>query len=280
MAAPSLSKSSFRSPGCPRHRHGPELGLQPPGPVLTPSVQALPRHARLPFNPSDPSLVSHWIRFDEVISQWPVVVGTGDEIEAFLCAVLSRRAGVRTRLLGAGLSEREVLDLLALESSVCLLLLSDSIADDRGLALLERCRELTVPPVVLYCIASAEGVDVDHLLALGVRVILSIHSIGKLNFRQAAGDLQRGCSYVDPAVARALAVAADAGVQLSVRERQVLSLVAKGFTNREIAEQLFIATSTARDYVSSLIGKLRAGNRVELAAKAVQLGYSQMPATR
>ena len=75
-------------------------------------------------------------------------------------------------------------------------------------------------------------------------------------------------------------MAADAGVQLSVRERQVLSLVAKGFTNREIAEQLFIATSTARDYVSSLIGKLRACNRVGLAAKAVQLGYSQMPATR
>lgn len=250
-----------------------------PAPVVPPSVRAPPRPARVPFNPSDPGLVSHWIRFDEVISRWPVVVGTGDEIEAFLCAVLSRRGGVRTRLVGAGLNEREVLDLLSLETSVCLLMLSDSIAADGGLALIERCQALTAPPVVLYCLTSADGADVDRLLALGVQVILSIHSIGKLSFRQAAEDLQRGKAYVDPAVARALAVAADAGVHLSVRERQVLSLLAKGFTNREIAEQLFIATSTARDYVSALIGKLRAGNRVELAAKAVQLGYSQMPAT-
>jgi DNA-binding NarL/FixJ family response regulator len=48
-------------------------------------------------------------------------------------------------------------------------------------------------------------------------------------------------------------------------------------TNRQIAEQLFIATTTSRDYVSSLIGKFRAGNRVELAAKAAELGYSKIP---
>jgi hypothetical protein len=109
-----------------------------PAPVVPPSVRVPPRPARVPFNPSDPGLVSHWIRFDEVISRWPVVVGTGDEIEAFLCAVLSRRGGVRTRLVGAGLNEREVLDLLSIETSVCLLMLSDSIAADGGLALIEQ----------------------------------------------------------------------------------------------------------------------------------------------
>jgi DNA-binding NarL/FixJ family response regulator len=58
----------------------------------------------------------------------------------------------------------------------------------------------------------------------------------------------------------------------------VLSLLAKGLTNREIAQQLFIAPSTARDYVSVLIGKFNAGNRVEVAARAVELGYSsQLP---
>lgn len=232
----------------------------------------------MPFNPSDPDLVSHWMRFDEVISQWPVVVGTGDEIEAFLCAVLSRRAGVKTRLLGAALNEREVIDLLESESSACLLLLSDSIGADHGLALLERCRKLPQPPVVLYCLTAVYPVDVDRLVELGVRVMLSIHSIGKLSFREAAECLQDGRLFVDPAVERAMAVAAEAGVQLSVRERQVLSLLAKGLTNREIAQQLFIATSTARDYVSALIAKFRAGNRVEVAARAVELGYSLLPA--
>ena len=247
------------------------------GYLLLPLVHQ-PGFPDVPFNPSDPGLASHWAHFDAVISRWPVVVGTGDEIEAFLCAVLSRRAGVQTRLLGAGLSEREVLDLLESEPAPCLLLLSDSIAADQGVVLLERCRQLPAPPQVLYCLSSADAVDVDRLLALGVRVVLSIHSIGKLNFREAADCLQQGRAYVDPAVPRALAVAADLGVQLSVRERQVLSLLAKGLTNREIAEQLFIAPSTARDYVSVLIGKFNAGNRVEVAARAVALGYStQLP---
>jgi DNA-binding NarL/FixJ family response regulator len=238
----------------------------------------LPGCPDLPFNPSDPRLASHWKRFDAVISRWPVVVGTGDEIEAFLCAVLSRRSGVQTRLLGAGLCEREVLDLLNSEPSACLLLLSDSIAADQGVALLERCRQLPQPPQVLYCLSSADAVDVDRLLGLGVSVILSIHSIGKLNFREAADSLEQGLPYVDPAVHRALAIAADLGDELSVRERQVLSLLAKGLTNREIAEQLFIAPSTARDYVSVLISKFKAGNRVEVAARAVELGYSsQLP---
>ena len=231
----------------------------------------------VPFNPSDPRLASNWIYFDAVISRWPVVVGTGDEIEAFLCAVLSRREDVKTRLLGAGLSEREVIDLLESEAATCLLLLSDSIAADHGMALLERCRQLAAPPLVLYCLTTVKVVDVDRLLDLGVRVVLSIHSIGKLNFRSAAEALEESRIYVDPAVERALAVAADAGVHLSVRERQVLSLLAKGCTNREIAAQLFIAPSTARDYVSALIGKFRAGNRVEVATRAVELGYSQTP---
>lgn len=232
----------------------------------------------LPFNPSDPRLASHWTRFDAVISRWPVVVGTGDEIEAFLCAVLSRRPGVQARLLGAGLNEREVLDLLTSEAAACLLLLSDSIAPDQGVALLQRCSELPAPPQVLYCLSTAVAVDVQRLLDLRVRVILSIHSIGKFNFREAADSLEQGIPYVDPAVHRALAVSADLGCELSVRERQVLSLLAKGLTNREIAQQLFIAPSTARDYVSVLIGKFNAGNRVEVAARAVELGYSsQLP---
>lgn len=228
----------------------------------------------MPFNPSDPNLSSHWVRFDQVISRWPVVVGTGDEIEAFLCAVLSRRPGVQTHLLGAGLSEREVLDLLETEPGSCLLLLSDSIATDHGLSLLQVCRSLPSPPRVLYCLTETRAVDIAQLLELGVRVILSIHSIGKLTFLAAAECLDQGNVYVDPAVQRSLAVASDAGMHLSVRERQVLSLLAKGFTNREIADQLFIAPSITRDYVSALIAKFKASNRVDVAARAVALGYS------
>ena len=59
---------------------------------------------------------------------------------------------------------------------------------------------------------------------------------------------------------------------LSTREREVLSLVAKGCTNREIAEQLFIAETTARNHVSRIFARLDLSHRSEAAAFAVRHG--------
>ena len=59
---------------------------------------------------------------------------------------------------------------------------------------------------------------------------------------------------------------------LSTREREVLSLVARGHTNREIAEQLFIAETTARNHVSRIFARLDLSHRSEAAAFAVRHG--------
>jgi DNA-binding NarL/FixJ family response regulator len=52
---------------------------------------------------------------------------------------------------------------------------------------------------------------------------------------------------------------------LTEREEQVLALVAKGRTNAEIAAELFIGLSTVKTHVASLMTKLGARNRVEIA---------------
>lgn len=52
---------------------------------------------------------------------------------------------------------------------------------------------------------------------------------------------------------------------LTEREEEVLSLVARGRTNAEIAAELFISLSTAKTHVASLMTKLGARNRVEIA---------------
>jgi DNA-binding CsgD family transcriptional regulator len=57
---------------------------------------------------------------------------------------------------------------------------------------------------------------------------------------------------------------------LSPRERDVLTLVAAGRSNKEIAETLFIAPSTVKTHVTSLLTKLDAENRAQLATIAVQ----------
>lgn len=52
---------------------------------------------------------------------------------------------------------------------------------------------------------------------------------------------------------------------LTDREEQVLALVARGSTNAEIAGDLFISLSTVKSHVASLMAKLGARNRVEIA---------------
>ncbi|MCZ7671033.1 MAG: LuxR C-terminal-related transcriptional regulator [Chloroflexi bacterium] len=51
---------------------------------------------------------------------------------------------------------------------------------------------------------------------------------------------------------------------------QVLALIAEGKTNREIATALFLSEGTVRNYVSSILAKLRVSNRAEAAAYAIQ----------
>ena len=59
---------------------------------------------------------------------------------------------------------------------------------------------------------------------------------------------------------------------LTRRERDVLPLLVKGRTNRQIAEELFISENTAGVHVSNILGKLGASTRTEAAGIAARLG--------
>jgi DNA-binding CsgD family transcriptional regulator/DNA-binding Lrp family transcriptional regulator len=77
---------------------------------------------------------------------------------------------------------------------------------------------------------------------------------------------------LDPAVTPCLPAAQSApssdSYGLTDREREILTLVAKGQTNGEIAQQLFISTKTASSHVSNILRKLGVANRVEAATTA------------
>jgi DNA-binding NarL/FixJ family response regulator len=53
---------------------------------------------------------------------------------------------------------------------------------------------------------------------------------------------------------------------LSYREKQILGMVVMGFTNRQIANELYLAESTVKTHLSSAFGKLNARSRAEAAA--------------
>jgi DNA-binding NarL/FixJ family response regulator len=64
---------------------------------------------------------------------------------------------------------------------------------------------------------------------------------------------------------------------LTPREKEVLDLLAKGLTAREMGEILGLKPDTVRDYLKRLYGKLDAGNRIEALEQARRLGFLDSP---
>jgi DNA-binding NarL/FixJ family response regulator len=90
----------------------------------------------------------------------------------------------------------------------------------------------------------------------------------------------RGEVHLDPAVAgllarrvRERAAAATSHTEpLTDREREVLGLVARGLSNKAIADRLAITERTARTHVSNILGKLGLASRTQAALYAVEHG--------
>ena len=59
---------------------------------------------------------------------------------------------------------------------------------------------------------------------------------------------------------------------LSEREMEILRLLARGMTNREIARRLYLAEGTVKNYVTNILGKIGARDRTQAALRAQELG--------
>ncbi len=61
---------------------------------------------------------------------------------------------------------------------------------------------------------------------------------------------------------------------LTEREREILILVAKGSSNRQVAESLYLTEGTVKNHMSSILGKLGVRDRTQAALKAKELGLA------
>jgi len=101
---------------------------------------------------------------------------------------------------------------------------------------------------------------------------------------QAVRTVAAGGVLIQPSVARKVvaefarvappARVADAGLAepLSEREQEILELLARGLTNRQIADRLSLAEGTVKNYVTNILGKLGARDRTQAALRARELG--------
>jgi DNA-binding NarL/FixJ family response regulator len=88
---------------------------------------------------------------------------------------------------------------------------------------------------------------------------------------RAVRALAAGESYVDPVLAGTLAASvAERVPELTVREREVLRLLADGLSNEEIGKALFISAETVRTHLRKAMDKLGAETRTQAVAVALR----------
>jgi two-component system response regulator DevR len=145
---------------------------------------------------------------------------------------------------------------------------------------IEVCQELRARRSRVRClILSAFCGESDILGALraGAAGYLLKHRTGQevLEAIRTVGD---GRTVLDPSLGKRLLnrtrVASEPDpflLRLSGQDRRILLLIAAGYTNRQIAEEMFLAEKTMRNYVSALLSKLGMNRRTELAAYAARL---------
>jgi DNA-binding NarL/FixJ family response regulator len=148
------------------------------------------------------------------------------------------------------------------------------------------CRELKAElpgtKVLMLTSFGTEEAVLSSLMAGASGFLLK--NTGRDGLLNAVRTLAAGGSLLDPAVTGAIvqklvALATQNGpdelAELTEREREVLALVAKGKTNKEIATDLVISEATARNHISHIFEKLGLSRRSEAAALAARLGLGK-----
>jgi DNA-binding NarL/FixJ family response regulator len=151
-----------------------------------------------------------------------------------------------------------------------------------GLSALRRLRALPDPPAVAMLTTFDVDEYVQEALRIGANGFL-LKDTEPDQLINAVRDLARGGAVLDPKVAaRVLSTVADGEraaeparrllAALSEREREVVTLIGQGLSNAEIGSELHLSEATVKGYVSAVLGKIGAVNRVQAALVAYRGG--------
>ena len=145
---------------------------------------------------------------------------------------------------------------------------------------IEVCREIRSAHPEIRCLMLTSFAD-DEALFSAIMAGASGYLLKQVKGNDLVDGIRRvgnGESLLDPSMtARVLdrirtgAEQEDELAGLTEQERRVLDLIAEGLTNRQIAERMFLAEKTVKNYVSNLLAKLGMSRRSEAAAFAARL---------
>jgi len=144
----------------------------------------------------------------------------------------------------------------------------------------EVCREVRSHNPEIACVMLTSYADDEALIAsiMAGAAGYVLKQVGSLDLLDTIRRAGAGQSLLDPVLTERVLARLREGPQVDPRlasltpqERRILDLIAEGYTNRQIAETMFLAEKTVKNYVSNLLAKLGMERRTQAATFAARL---------
>lgn len=181
-------------------------------------------------------------------------------------------------LVGEATTGREAVQLAA-ELRPALVLLDVQMPDMDGVAAAQAIRQAQPATAVVMLTSFAEDAQLYAALDAGVIGYL-LKDISGDDLVDAMRGAVRGEPQLHPSIAlrlmRRRSASGDPFADLTERERDVLKTLARGFSNKEIAQALFLTETTVKGYVSTVLSKLGVSDRTQAALIAVRHGLVKL----
>jgi DNA-binding NarL/FixJ family response regulator len=152
---------------------------------------------------------------------------------------------------------------------------SDPEENRDGFALLRVAAQRNLPTIVVSALGAPDDIDRAYD-EFGVFAFVEKEAFDRKAFTQTVEEAVR--SYEPPSetpAAEPVSAKEDPLASLTDREREVLSFLAQGHTNRQIAEALTITPNTVKKHVDHVLQKLGVGTRSAAAAIAARAGLGK-----
>jgi len=184
-----------------------------------------------------------------------------------LSSMLGTQAGLK--VIGSASGGEEALTMLRKEA-VDVLLVDLRMPGMNGIDLLRTLRSTPSPPKVIVLTSYETDEDVYRAVSAGAQGYLLKNTVQE-EMIEAITTVHAGRRYIPTHIAAHLA---DRVVRsnLTARELEILQMIAKGLTNKEIGRTLIISDNTVRNHVGSILEKLEVSDRTEAATTAIQRG--------
>jgi DNA-binding NarL/FixJ family response regulator len=184
---------------------------------------------------------------------------------------------VDIRVIGEAATGDEAVS-MTLELQPNVVLMDVGMPGLNGVEATRRIRTVRPDVAVLILTISDRDQDLIEAIKAGARGYL-LKSTESCDVIEGIRRVAAGEAIVPPAlmsrVFDELARPASDSRGLTNREREILSLVAQGLANKDIASRLVISENTVKTHVRHILEKSNLSNRAEAAAYAVQIGLTQ-----